>query len=155
MQSKKQALLMKSISNFWLTIPYLWHGLRAYIHKDAEENYEITVEQFHSLRRISFGCNSVSKLANDKNISRSAVSRAVDGLVHKELVVREQDLEDRRHTRLILTEKGQIMLDELSNRVNHWMFGKLDVLTEDELEIVIQAFGILGKAFEKKERFWE
>ena len=147
MTKKKNKLMKDTISDFWITIPSLWHNLRAHIHDDAVESFGITAEQFHTMRRISLGIDSVSKLADDKSISRSAVSRAVDVLVQKGLVVREPHPQDRRRLRLTLTGKGQTLMDALSKRVREWMKLILVTLDDRELESIIQAFGALRRAF--------
>jgi DNA-binding MarR family transcriptional regulator len=143
----KRDLTNEAIQQFWLTVPSLWHNLRAHIDTEAEENFDITAEQFHSLRRISLGIDSVSALAEDKYISRSAVSRAVDVLVQKELVTREPHPADRRRLQLALTPGGQTLLEALTAQVQIWMVGKFDSLDEDELENIIHAFMALRKAF--------
>ena len=144
----KNELTEETIRQFWLTVPSLWHNLRAHIDTEAEENFEITAEQYHSLRRISLGIDSVSALAEDKYISRSAVSRAVDLLVQKKLVTREPHPADRRRSQLTLTTKGQALLDALTAQVQSWMVSKFDGLDENELMHIIQAFAALKKAFQ-------
>jgi DNA-binding MarR family transcriptional regulator len=135
------------VASFWTTIPGLWHNMRAHVRSEAEDHFGITMEQFHSLRRISMGVDSVSKLACDKSLSPSAVSRAVEVLVQKELVVREPRSEDRRKVRLVLTAHGQEQLDALSERIRAWMTGKLRAMDHAELETILLAFAALRKAF--------
>ena len=143
----KDERTVETIRQFWLTIPSLWHNLRAHIETVAEDNFEITAEQYHSLRRISQGIDSVSALAEDKYISRSAVSRAVDLLVQKELVVREPHPADRRRVQLTLTAQGQALLEALTAQVQAWMVARFNSLDDNELENIIQAFNALKKAF--------
>ena len=141
-------LTEETIRQFWLTIPSLWYNLRAHIDTEAEEKFEITAEQYHSLRRIAMGIDSVSALAEDKYISRSAVSRAVDLLVQKKLVAREPHPADRRRLQLVLTPDGQSLLERLTTQIQGWMVSKFSSLAEDELENIIQAFQALQKAFQ-------
>ena len=75
-----------AIDKFWEFFPPVWHAVKAYIRTQATENFDITVGQFHILRRIKAGKDSVSKLAADRHTSRPAISRAVDVLVKKGLV---------------------------------------------------------------------
>lgn len=135
------------IAQFWLTIPSLWHALRAVFYTDIQENLGISAEQYHSLRCIARGLDSVSELARVKGFSRSAISRAVDALVNRELVERSQDPQDRRRVQLILTPHGQTMLDVVTDRMDEWLRGKFETLDDGELELIGQAFSTLNKAF--------
>jgi ABC-type transport system involved in cytochrome bd biosynthesis fused ATPase/permease subunit len=64
----------------------VWHRVRSHIHTIAIQDYDISVEQFHILRHIGKGVDSLSELATIKHISRPAISQAVNGLVEKGLV---------------------------------------------------------------------
>jgi DNA-binding MarR family transcriptional regulator len=141
-------LLQKStIEAVWTTLPPLWNRIKGHIHSLAESQYGISVEQFHILRHIRKGHTSVSELALVKQISRSAISQAVDGLVERGLVCRLQNEQDRRNIPLELTHAGSLLVEGLleSNRV--WMAEKMAGLTEEEYKTVSQAMDILGKAF--------
>ena len=137
------------IDKFWEFFPPVWHAVRAYIHHEADENSDITVGQFHILRRIRHGTNSVSKLADDKHTSRPAISRAVDVLVNKGLVTRTQNPADRRNVQLSLTEEGQSLMEAIFNNTRQWMAEKLTVLNEDEFKAILVAGDALKRAFIK------
>jgi len=136
-----------AIDKFWEFFPPVWHTVRAYIHHQAVENYGITVVQFHILRRIRKGTDSVSKLAEDRHTSRPAISRAVDVLVNKGLVIRTQNPADRRNLRLSLTEEGESLIEALFKDAREWMSGKLSALSPDELEAILLAGDALKRAF--------
>lgn len=140
-------LLTQTMQQFWETVPHLWHHIRARIAREARESFSLTPQQFHILRRIHKGHTSVSGLAEAKHISRPAVSRAVDTLVEKGLVVRTQNPEDRRHIHLGLTPEGEAMLKAIFDEVTAWMREKLSVLEEDELKDIIESMGALHRAF--------
>ena len=137
----------QAIDKFWEFFPPVWHTVRAYIHQEAAENYGITVVQFHILRRIRKGTDSVSRLADDRHTSRPAISRAVDVLVNKGLVIRTQNPADRRNVRLSLTQKGEALMDALFGNTRQWMAEKLSILSESELEAILIAGDALKRAF--------
>lgn len=56
------------------------------------------------------GTMTVADLADVLGRSPSAVSRLADGLVQRQLVERQQDVEDRRQRTLTLTGRGQALL---------------------------------------------
>ena len=119
--------------------------MRAHIRHQATQNFDITVGQFHILRRIRRGIDSVSHLADDRHTSRPAISRGVDTLVNKGLVSRTTDVDDRRYIKLTLTTKGKTLLDGLFGNTRQWMAERLSILTEDELDSIVES----GEAFKK------
>jgi DNA-binding MarR family transcriptional regulator len=136
-----------AISAFWESLPPVWHTVRSHTVQVAAEKYGITGEQFHILRRIQKGRDSVSQLADARRISRPAISRSVEVLVKKNLISRTQNPQDRRNMCLSLTEEGQELFDEVFGKVGDWMGEKLSALDEDELTTVTQALTILKEAF--------
>ena len=139
--------LIQAIDKYWEVFPPVWHTVRAHIRHQATENFNITVGQFHILRRIRHGIDSVSKLADDRRTSRPAISRGVDALVNKGMVKRTTDAGDRRYIRLTLTADGQALLDELFGNTRQWMAERLAILSQDELDTVIQSGEALERAF--------
>jgi DNA-binding MarR family transcriptional regulator len=146
----KAEITERTVDIFWSTFPPLWHKIRAHIREEAIAPFDITVSQFHILRRIDSGKDTVSKLADVKHISRAAISRTVDVLVNKGLITRTQNPKDRRHVQLTLTEEGKILLRTIFDDVGAWMESKLARLDEDELGNIIAAIETLNRAFEHK-----
>jgi DNA-binding MarR family transcriptional regulator len=114
----------------------------------AQEQFDISVEQFHILRSIRRGADSISALAAIGGISRPAISQGVDALVHKGLVTRQQSREDRRYVRLELTPQANDLLDAIFARNREWMKTRLEMLPAGELETIIQGLTSLKKALE-------
>lgn len=137
-----------AIDRFWETIPPLWSSIRAHIRSVAVEHYGVSEEQFHVLRHVRRGVGSVSELAAVKNISRPAISQAVDILVSKGLLTRTQSMQDRRFVRLELTPQGNALLDEVIKETRAWMKSRLELLDIDELQNVQQAMSSLHKMLE-------
>jgi DNA-binding MarR family transcriptional regulator len=144
----KAELTERTVDIFWSTFPPLWHKIRAFIRKEAIAQFDITVSQFHTLRRIESGKDSVSQLADIKHISRAAISRTVDVLANKGLITRTQNPQDRRHVQLALTEEGRTLLNTMDGTTGDWMEAKLALLDEGELENIIAAIEDLNRAFE-------
>ncbi|OGO19796.1 MAG: hypothetical protein A2Z14_08225 [Chloroflexi bacterium RBG_16_48_8] len=144
-RSTSEEILRRTIEEFWETFPSLWHNIRARIREVATEEFDITVDQFHILRRIHKGRDSVSKLAEAKHISRPAISRSVDVMVNKGLVTRTQVPHDRRHVQLALTDEGNALLEAIFSKNRDWMAGKLAILDETELNTIQVAMQALSK----------
>ena len=145
--STKAELSERIVDSFWSTFPPLWHKIRAYVREEGIAQFDITVSQFHILRRIDSGKDSVSQLADVKHISRAAISRTVDVLVTKGLVTRTHNPKDRRNVQLSLTDEGNILLRSVFGTTGDWMEAQLSVLDKEALENIIAALGALNKAF--------
>ncbi len=147
-QPSQTVLLDQVLAQFWETVPPLWHRVRSHIALAARERFNLTHEQFHVLRRIHLGRTHVSELAQDKRISRPAVSRAVDVLVEKGLIVRMQDPDDRRHVNLALTEQGDAVMKSIHEVMDAWLTERLSTLDSDDLEQIMTGMNLLKRAFE-------
>jgi DNA-binding MarR family transcriptional regulator len=137
-----------AIDRFWETVPPLWNTVRSHIRATATGNFDITVEHFHVLRHVRRGMGSVSDLATAKNISRPAISQAVDILVKKGLLTRVQSTQDRRYVELALTDAGNELLDAVFKETRGWMKERMSGLTVDELETISKAMEALKKMLE-------
>lgn len=151
LESTTTELCQKAIDRFWETIPPLWHQVRNNVRMIAAEKYELSVEHFHVLRYIRKGVCSVSDLANARQISRPAVSQAVESLVEKGLVSRQQSALDRRFVKLMLTEEGDVLLNKIFQQNRAWMVKKMSGLSDAELERMIDALDTLKLMFLESE----
>jgi DNA-binding MarR family transcriptional regulator len=144
-------LLMQSVDQVISTLPGVWDQIRSNLRAAAITNFGISLEQFHVLRHIRRGYDSVAVLAEKKQISRPAVSQAVDELVRKGLVTRHPNPDDRRSVRLELTPYAREAMDENFDKNCIWMKDKMKDLTVEELTQVIQTMEILKKTFNPEE----
>ncbi len=140
----------QAIDRFWETVPPLWNFVRSHIRDTATGTFDITVEQFHVLRYVRRGNGSISELATAKNISRPAISQAVDVLVKKGLLTRIHSTTDRRYVELELTDEGNALLDTVFKETRGWMKEQMGTLSVDELETIAKAMDIMKKMLEQK-----
>jgi len=138
----------QAIERFWETVPPLWSTIRSHIRTVATANFDITVEQFHVLRYVRRGTDSMSELATAKNISRPAISQAVDILVNKGLLTRIQSTHDRRFVDLALTPAGNGLLDAVFKNTRAWMKERMSTLSADELGTIAKAMDVMKKMLE-------
>lgn len=144
----KEEVLQRAIDRFWETFPPVWNRVRGNLRSIATENFDISVEQFHILRHIRKGICSVSELAAVKQISRPAISQAVDLLVDKGLITRQQSAEDRRFVQLALTESGDDLLNTIFQKNREWMTEKMASLNAKELDDITRAMEIIKIMFD-------
>jgi DNA-binding MarR family transcriptional regulator len=143
--TSSEQLREKAIDRFWETVPPLWNTVRSHIRTTATAKFDITVEQFHVLRYVRRGPNSMSELAVAKNISRPAISQAVDVLVKKGLLTRVPSSTDRRVIELALTDAGNALLDTVFHENREWMKERMNRLNVDELVTIGKAMEALKK----------
>lgn len=146
--SSSERLRDQTIDRFWETVPPVWNFVRTHLRGTATGKFDITVEQFHVLRFVRRGPNSMSELATAKNISRPAISQAVDVLVKKGLLTRVQSATDRRVVELYLTDEGNALLDTVFKENREWMKERMGTLTNEELELICEAMVTLKKILE-------
>ena len=142
-----EQLIPAAIEAFWSAIPPVWNRVKRNVRAIAVEHYDISVEQFHILRHIRRGITSVSELAEVKQISRSAVSQAVDILVARGLICRRQNALDRRNIPLELTESGNALLDTIWEKNRAWMKSRMASLSERDLINLTSAMETLARTF--------
>jgi len=146
--TSSERLRDQAIDRFWETIPPLWNIVRSHIRTTATGNFDISVEQFHVLRYVRRGKESMSELATAKNISRPAISQAVDILVNKGFLTRVQSAKDRRYVDLALTDAGNNLLDAVFKETRGWMKDRMRTLTADDLETIAKGMEALKKMLE-------
>jgi DNA-binding MarR family transcriptional regulator len=150
--SPPEPSLLPTVDSLLETLPPVWDRIRSNLRAAAIEKFGITLEQFHVLRHIRCGYRSVSELAEKKQISRPAVSQAVEVLVAKGLVTRTQESEDRRCASLELRPHAVEVLDANFQENRVWMKGEMASLTKEELACLEKAMGILRETFLPGER---
>lgn len=100
---------------------FLFHAL----HKEAADQAmqsDLTIPQKIVLGHLKkYGDLSVKELSQRVRLSHSTVSGIVDRLARKELVVRITDQQDRRITKVALTDVAKNRL----NRLPHQMFASI------------------------------
>lgn len=140
-------LVQLTIEKFWDTIPPVWGRVRCVARTNATREFGLTLIQFHILRHIYHGAHSVAELADRQQISRPAISQALDSLVANGLVMRSESEKDRRYNQLELTEKGKNLLSALFQMNRQWMAEKMSSLTPEELDTIIKAMTLLKNTF--------
>jgi DNA-binding MarR family transcriptional regulator len=135
----------RTIDSFWETVPPLWGMIRSHLRASATADYGITVEQFHILRYVRRGTQSMSELATARNISRPAISQAVESLVRKGLLTRTHSTGDRRCVELALTGAGSALLEAMFGQTRAWMSERMRSMTETELGTIAKAMEALKK----------
>jgi DNA-binding MarR family transcriptional regulator len=106
----------------------------------------MTVPQLRALSLIAAAPNGLSsrELASLLGVGASAITPLVDRLADHGFVLRHEDPRDRRIARLTATDEGRDALQRLAAGKGDVLREVLSRLSDDELELVVRAFGVLS-----------
>ena len=92
---------------------------------------------------------NVTELANNLMATKSQMTHLIDQLVAQRVVERLPDERDRRVVNLSLTEQGQVLLSEISKKVQANIKQALSGLTGDDLQAMYEALETLRNIGER------
>ena len=134
------------------------HALMAYMLRSANVGtFNAIAELDLSFTQIKALCSlesegrklSVKALGDLLGVSLPAMSRAVDGLVERELVSREEDPEDRRMKQVRLTEAGHEVPRALNQARLAALHGLIGALADDEAAALGDALALIVSRHEE------
>lgn len=128
------------------TAPQIFQAIRAEMRRGRSS--DLSIPQFRTLRFIQSNTDStLSKLADHLSLTLPSVSKLVDGLVKKGLVIRHESVSDRRCLALMVTPDGESIVNAARTRAQDNMAKTLGSLSDDELVIIQKALELLQPLF--------
>ena len=107
-------------------------------------NVGLTPEQFLLIDLLwNQGPMSQQKMADTMQKDKNSITKLVDALEKKGLVVRKRDSGDRRSNTLVLTEKAEKMKAEAKEKGISMLDKVLDGISENELKAFLTTLGKL------------
>ena len=98
--------------------------------------YDLTLEQFHLLENMDMDSGiSQRQLGEATNKTPANLTRMLDRMEAKSLVVRRDDPDDRRTSLVYLTGKGKALVEEVFGEFNSYSAGMLLGISGDEQQI--------------------
>lgn len=128
-----KSVRQKAIVNIFFTSNWLSN-----LHKEVFKPYDITPQQYNVLRILrGQHPNPIStSLIRERMLDRmSDVSRIVDRLVKKKLVIRKTCLSDKRLVDVLISKEGLNLLSEIDDRTGT-IEGLLSGITEEEAALL-------------------
>jgi DNA-binding MarR family transcriptional regulator len=104
---------------------------------------DLSTSQVGALYQIHRGRSNVSDLGEGLGISIAAASQMLERLVQQELIVRSEDLQDRRVKHLVLTDKGNRVVEESLQARQGWLDDFVSTLSAGEKEQIAAAVRIM------------
>lgn len=112
-------------------------------------NVGLTPEQFLLIDILwNQGPMSQQCLADTMQKDKNSITKLVDGLEKKGLLVREKNMEDRRSNTVVLTHAAQAMKEDTKEKGIFMLDRILEGIPEDELRAFL---GTLGKILQRME----
>jgi DNA-binding MarR family transcriptional regulator len=110
----------------------------------------ITLSQCHAIVEVGRAPDlSLNDLAAALDLNKSTVSRIVDQLAEKNILIRKIDVEDRRYVALHLSEEGDILFNTIETYMNAYFQKVLQAVPPDKRVQVIESLQILQQVLDK------
>lgn len=107
----------------------------------AAAGHELTFSQFMAMKKLTLGIASVTDLARAADLNPGAMTRLLDKLEARGLLVRVADPGDRRALHIHLTEAGRTMwrdIDQCGQRVRERALHGMDEATRTQLTRLLE-----------------
>jgi DNA-binding MarR family transcriptional regulator len=135
-----------------------WLGQRQFMQLLADDRFDLTVPQFHTLLHLSY-CGSeckMSDLAHSTHQSAASLTGVVDRLLEKQLVARGRPESDRRQVMVSATERGRVLLQAIKHARRAEMHSALTDIPPEEanelLRLLDTMLSGMVRTFEAHER---
>lgn len=107
----------------------------------ADAGHDLTFSQFMTMKKLSFGTASVTDLARAADLNPGAMTRLLDKLEARGLLVRVADPSDRRALHIHLTDAGRAMwrdVNQCGQRVRDRALHGMDDATRLQLTRLLE-----------------
>jgi len=139
---------MSEIRDIWLHAHNMIRSARQVINKNLQPLNLSSAEGNILLHLLTQGQEmGQEQLVEQLDISKPAVSRALDSLETKGYVNRQQDPGDKRAHRVRLTEKAQAIGPAVEQAYNHVYTLAMQGISQEEFDFFIKLFGRISENF--------
>jgi DNA-binding MarR family transcriptional regulator len=123
------------------------------IHKMAEKilsPYDLTVEQMHLLKKMSVDTGITQKaLGGIVDKTPANLTRILDRLETKDLILRRPDISDRRFYLVFLTDKGMALVKDVYGTFQSFSDRLLHGISDEMQQLVRTCLEIMGENIEQ------
>jgi DNA-binding MarR family transcriptional regulator len=127
-------------------VPLVMRAIRSEMR--SHRTPELSVPQFRALAFLGrHEGASLSDVAEHVGLTPPSMSKMVEGLVVRDLVVRQVSPSDRRRVTLTLTARGKSILESAHQGTVAHLTEKLAALSPEERATIVQAMQALRRAF--------
>lgn len=112
---------------------------------------DLTPEQFLLIDLLwNQGVMSQQEIADTMHKDKNSITKLVDALEKKNLVIRQQDPDDRRSNKLILTDEANALKKKAKEVGISTIDGALEGIPQEELEIFLKVLFKMSENMDKE-----
>ncbi|HOB34983.1 MAG TPA: MarR family transcriptional regulator [Bacillota bacterium] len=139
---------MASIRDVWVHANCIIHSARQILN-DRLRPLGLTSAEGNILLHLLTRPRSLrqEEISGELEISKAAVSRALDSLESKGLIVREKDESDRRASLVCLTARARSMADSIEAIYNDLFAIAAQGIEPQDIEAAVQFFAVIAENF--------
>jgi MarR family transcriptional regulator for hemolysin len=136
----------KSARTLLEVVPLIMQGIRSEMRN--RRLLDLTVPQFRTLAFVNRNeGSSLWEVADHVGLTPPSMSRIVDGLIVRGLMARKDDPDDRRRVRLTVTNRGQEILEIVTQGTLSYLADKLGDLDADKSAAIDTAMEAMRTVF--------
>jgi DNA-binding MarR family transcriptional regulator len=124
----------------WIEV-FMRRSMRNFILYSKESG--LSMSQVGALFHIHKGASGVTDLGDGLGITSAAASQMLERLVRQELILRSEDLHDRRVKHIVLTDKGRQVIKESVQARQSWLAELAFLLSEEEKGQIVAALNLM------------
>jgi DNA-binding MarR family transcriptional regulator len=114
----------------------------------SQGSTDLTVPQFRTLAFVNRNQGSpLCKVADHMGLTSPSASTLVDGLIKRGLMTREDQPDNRRRVRLVVTSRGRAILEASTRGTMAYLAKKLSSVSADNREVIVKAMETLRSVF--------
>ena len=116
----------------------------------ALKPYDLTLEQLHLLKNMLGGAGMTQRQIGDlANKTPANMTRILDRLESKDLISRTSNPEDRRSSLVILTRKGESLIEKVTGILESFSANLLVDISAEEQQVIRNAFAKMSHNLQK------
>jgi DNA-binding MarR family transcriptional regulator len=109
---------------------------------------DLTVPQFRTLAFVNRNQGSpLCNVADHMGLTPPSASALVDGLIKRGMMTREDQPDNRRRVRLVVTSRGRAILETSRRGTMAYLAEKLSNVSADNRELIVKAMQALRSVF--------
>ena len=127
-------------------IPVVMREIRSEMR--SRRSPDLTIPQFRALSFVNRNVgSSLLEVANHLGLTPPSTSRLVDGLIYRNMMIREDHPDDRRRVKLTVTHLGEQILEASRQDALMYLSAKLSNINADDREAIVKAMNVLQPIF--------
>lgn len=130
----------QNISSFLTAYPRFMHSLM-HDYMPPQDTQKLNKSEIMTLIMLHMKfSHSPTQISKNMNMEKGSFSSVLANLIQKNLIIKEQDPEDKRRFNLSLTDEGSALITVHLNHMFSHLHEKLSVLTDEEYKAMNDAF---------------